>query len=720
MNIETLSTFPVADITVRYRRDIDSGRVSLDLFPTALASQIAERRTHLTADDPTALGHLPGEWDPPAYALDALAHVKIVGDAYTGGFGQGRTMRLSPSNDRFKFEKQDVATAGDKTTVVTVLASETGLVIEHRLSWHAGDLGVEVATAFVNGSQAPVTLELLTSFSLGGITPFHRADAPERLRVYRFRSVWSAEGRLDTQTVEQLHLEPSWSGHGIYSERFGQVGSMPVRGWFPFVAAEDIEAGVVWGAQLGWAGSWQMEVSRRDDLLALSGGLADREFGHWTKTVAPGETLVAPTATLSCVHGDLDDLTYRLTRLQHRAADTHPAIEAEMPIIFNEWCTTWGSPTHDRLLGIADKLSGSLTKFLVIDAGWYKQEGTDWGGAHGDWQPSPVLFPEGLKATADAIRAAGLIPGLWFEMETVGTASAAYQLTDLMLKRDGVPITVNGRRFWDLTDERAVAYLAERVIGLLDACNFGYLKVDYNETIGIGSDSANGEGEGLRLHIEGAHRFFELIRERLPDLLIENCSSGGHRLEPSMLARSAMSSFSDIHEGAEIPIVAANLHSLMLPRQSQIWAVLHHDDSDKRLVYSLAATFLGRMCLSGDVDQLDAAQWEIVHQAERLYALAAPTIKYGKSRRTGAMGPSWRHPRGVQIVTRVAENGQTALVVVHAFADAPGTFEAALPDGDWSIVGELTTGEPATVATTVLTGQIDGDFSARAVLLRRG
>ena len=84
---------------------------------------------------------------------------------------------------------------------------------------------------------------MLSSFSLGGITPYATDDAPERLTVHRFRSTWSAEGRLDSRTVEQLQLERSWIGHGIACERFGQVGSMPVRGFFPFVAVEDTPPG---------------------------------------------------------------------------------------------------------------------------------------------------------------------------------------------------------------------------------------------------------------------------------------------------------------------------------------------------------------------------------------------------------------------------------------------------------------------------------------------
>lgn len=707
-----LSTFTLGDLTICYRHDEASGAVGLDLFPTALQERLAVRReTLLEAPE----DQLPGIPNGRAWKVDPLVHLKIVGDRAGGGFSQGRTMRSAPSIERFEFDSQHEKREGDQTTVVTVLKSEEGFRLEHRLSWYDGDAAVQIETRFINGSPHPVTLEMLSSFSLGGLTPFARDDAPGRLQVHRFRSHWSAEGRLETRSIEELHLERSWSGSGAYSERFGQVGSMPVRGWFPFVALEDTQAGVTWGAQLAWAGSWQMEIFRQHDPVCLSGGLADREFGHWMKTLAAGEVLVAPPAVLSCAHGDLDELCDRLTAVQQRAADSHPAIEHELPIIFNEWCTTWGDPSHERVSGIAKKLHGSPVKYLVIDAGWYKGDVGAWFNAQGDWIPSVKLFPQGLKATADAIREQGLIPGLWFEMETVGPNSVAFSLVDHLLKRDGIPVTVGDRRFWDLNDSFAVDYLAERVIGLLKECNFGYLKVDYNETIGLGCEGGS-LGEGLRRQIGGVYRLFERIRRELPDLVIENCSSGGHRLEPSMMGRTAMSSFSDAHETAEIPIVAAQLHRLMLPRQSQIWAVLKADDSNQRLLYSLAATFLGRMCLSGDVDHLSDEQWQIVHHAEELYGQVAPIIKNGKSRHFGKIGPSWRHPQGAQGVLRVADDGRSALLVAHAFAGAPAHLEVPLPAGDWRLESRLHDGA-CEIEPGLIRCHFEGDFSGQVVLL---
>ncbi|HEY5893297.1 MAG TPA: glycoside hydrolase family 36 protein [Chthoniobacterales bacterium] len=710
-----LSSFPCSDLLLRYPHDPGTGRVGFEIIPAALANKVQPRRDGLAGLP--YIDAQPGAGNPPAFVVDSLAQVKILGDAYSPGFAQGHTMRSSPSVESFVFGDQEVIREGERTEVVTSLRHPGGYRLVHRAAWWEGDAAVGISTAFHNDSEATVTLEMLSSFSLGGLSPFDSADSSGRLIVHRFRSGWSAEGRLESRSIEELHLERSWQGGALFSERFGQIGSMPVRKWFPFAAVEDTAAGVTWGVQLAWAGSWQIEISRQHDDVWLSGGLADREFGHWKKTLQPGESLVSPPATLSCVQGGLDELCDRLTAVQHRAADRHPAVEHDLPIIFNEWCTTWGDPRHDRLAAIARRLQGSEARYLVIDAGWYKQGGASWEYGHGDWIPNAELFPHGLEGTAAAIREAGFIPGLWFEMETCGRDSTGFSLVDRLLQRDGRPLTVRGRRFWNLNDPEVIAFLTRRVIDVLERGNFGYLKVDYNETMGLGSDHPDGLGEGLRQQIEGIYRFFDLIRRRLPGLVLENCASGGHRLEPSMLERTAMSSFSDAHELPEIPIIAANLHLLLLPRQSQIWAVLHSADSEQRLVYSLAATFLGRMCLSGEIDRLDSRQLDLVRQAERLYRQTAPIIKHGTSRRVGAWGPSWRHPRGWQAVVRQAADQQWLLVVVHAFESSPAQIHAPLPAGSWRIAGAL--GNPVQVADGSLVCPGIADFSARVAVLRR-
>lgn len=261
-----------------------------------------------------------------------------------------------------------------------------------------------------------------------------------------------------------------------------------------------------------------------------------------------------------------------------------------------------------------------------------------------------------------------------------------------LLHRDGYPLQTCARRFLDMRKLSVWKYLEERVIDQLEKSGFGYLKVDYNDNIGIGCDGAESLGEGLRQNMEASQNFFRKMRERLPELVIENCSSGGHRLEPSMQELCSMASFSDAHEWKAIPVIAANVTRAILPAQSQIWAVLRKEDDEKRLYYSLSNTFLGRMCLSGDVYDLQEWQWEIVEAGIRFYKKCAPVIKDGRNFRQGPYVRSYNHLRGWQAVCRKGTETRQMLVTVHTFEEAPEVIEVMLPGEDgavWKISGEF-------------------------------
>jgi alpha-galactosidase len=724
MAITTYARHQLGDTVALYLLNDGNQRMGLVLFPAAKQHELVTRRETLSAESEIRVMPDSG-WRPGAWGVDSLVQIKLVGDVYSGGFSGGRTMRNSGSLDSLRFKTQRVEQNGTDTVVISEFEGRDGLVVEHRLRHTIGQQAFSITTSASNRGATTKTLEYLSSASLMGITPFASDDAAGRLRVHRLRTSWSNEGRLETRSVEALDLERSWIGHGVRAERFGQVGSMPVKGWHPFAAVEDTEAGVTWALQVCWGGSWQIELYRQDDTLALSGGQADREFGHWMKQLEPGATFQGPECRVTAVAGGLDEACDRLTAMMVPALAASPAVEAELPIVFNEYCTTWGDPAHEKLLTIADRLRGTPVRYLVIDAGWYKEEGVNWGCGHGDWKPSRILFPEGLKATADAIRTRGLIPGLWFEMETVGWDSKARQDPGLLLHRDGVPMCVGGRFFLDLRKPEVQDRLARLVIGQLRDYGFGYMKVDYNDTIGLGCDGAESQGEGLRQVIEGAYRFWRRIRAELPELVLEMCASGGHRLEPSLLALADMGSFSDAHETREIPIIAANLQRVMPPRQSQIWAVLHPQDDMRRLRYSLTATFLGRMCLSGDIVGLSAPQWALVQEAMQLYRSAAPIIAAGTSRRCGTHDGSavagLRHPSGWQGVLRIADNGRHALAVVHSFGPAlPAQASLALPGSGWKITGLLAEAAATPqVDGNVLTIPVPGPWTGTVVLLAK-
>jgi len=679
-NDTPLTDFSLGDFVARYRIDPQTKRVTFELLPASLLSAVVTPR--VSVDTPAAHTGQSSKWPSvPARKADSLVQVKLRGDGGAAGFAMGRTLRNGLTVDSLVFDRQEVATSPEGAICIQTFLKGPGFTAVHRLDWAEGDLGVIVATSLQNTSHEPITVEMLSSFNLNNLTPFARDDAPGRLRAHRFRSCWSSEGRHETQLLEDLHLERSWAGYSHQSERFGQVGTQPVRGWFPFVGLEDTDYGVLWGARLAWAGSWQMELYRRHDDVNLSGGLADREFGHWWKTLQPEETLTTPEAHLAVALGDIDDLCHRLTSLQNKALVGLPESEAELPILFNEWCSSWGNPTHDYIVETGRHLADSEVEILVIDDGWAVRPGSEFQ-RNGDWLVNHKVFPDGLGATTAALKEVGLRTGLWFEFEVCNPGSKAYdELTHLQLVSDGLPLTVWPRRFWDLQNPETVAYLDEKVLNRLRDDGFSYLKVDYNDTIGIGCDGFESPGEGLRQHVLAVQAYFRRLREQIPGLLIENCSSGGHRLEPSMMALCAMGSFSDAHETLEIPLIGANLHRHILPRQNQVWAVLNPADSRQRLIYSIAATFLGRMCLSGDVKDLPTESWDLACEAQRLYRQCVPVIRDGRSRIYRNMGPSLRYPTGWQGVVRESADGSFCLVIAHTFAqpDGPEALELPLP-----------------------------------------
>lgn len=696
-----LKEYVFGDMVARYSLD-EQMHVGLTLYPQELP--------------------LPEKLNKKA-KLDSMVQVKLTGDIYNGGYASGNTLRNGESVDLLTLEGQREERTGDVHTVVTSLADHRGHQVTHCLRWVEGAPYLELWNEFTNKSEGPAMLEMLSSFSLDGVSPYLEGDGHNKVMVHRLLSHWSQEGALQSQSMEELQLDTSWTMEAVRCERFGQVGSLPVNHYFPFVALEDKENHVFWAAQLALGASWQMEVYRLDENIAVSGGLADREFGHWMKKVEPGERFETPKAILTvCRTKSLDVMTARLTQAGQAPADTGPAVEQELPIVFNEYCTTWGCPSHENITGILKTIKDKGFTYFVIDCGWYKAPGIPWDISMGDYQPSKEMFPDGLEKTVQAIRDAGMKPGIWFEIENVGKASAAYQMEEHLLKLDGKTLTTTRRRFWDMNDPWVEEYLTEHVIGLLKRYGFEYMKVDYNDTIGMGCDGCESIGEGLRKNVEASYAFFEKVKREVPGIVLENCASGGHRLEPRFMAATSMASFSDAHECEEIPIIAANLHRAILPRQSQIWAVIRQDDSLKRIAYSIVNTFLGRMCLSGDVTKLSEAQWAVIDGGMAFYRSIAPVVKHGQSYRFGTKIDSIRHPEGWQAVVRVGTDEDSAYVTLHLFDGAlPQCVEIQLPDNCPETIAKVysDTAENVTIENHVLRYIPKDNKKALAVRLSR-
>ncbi len=576
--------------------------------------------------------------------MDFYTEWRLEGDEYSGGFLNGISLSGSESvNGMTEIKKCDNK---------TVFEGKNGHIIE---CFHEEKNGVVFTkSVFKNKTDLPARLELISSFAIKGIN----AD-----KIHRATSFWAAEGKLLSQKLTDLNMETSWAKHGIRIEKFSQIGSMPVRKWFPFLVLENSRTSEFIGIQLYIGSSWQIEILNKTGEIYVHGGLADNDCAHWFKDVLPDEEFESPKAAIA-MGSSLEEVCDKLVKAQEpRISET----DKDMPVVFNEYCTTWGNPTLENIEKTANKLEGTGVRYLVIDSGWYKKEVGDWFSLTGDWIPSKKLFPNGIKEVADIIKAHGMIPGLWFEFETLGHLAEGWNDTGHILTKNGYPITSGGRRFWDMRQKWVWNYLDERVIGLLRDAGFGYLKIDYNENIGVGADGAESLGEGLRQTVDASRKYFEHIGNELPELVIENCSSGGHRLEPSFMETASQASFSDAHECNSIPLIAANMHRLIRPEQSQIWAVLRADADINRINYLLCAAFLGRLCLSGEIFDLSDEKWQRALDAIELYGRVKHIIKNGFTSVIRATAEDYSSPEGYQAVLREYKN--EALLIVHTFKD---------------------------------------------------
>lgn len=670
MNAYTIKEYALSNTTVRYIIMHDAKKVFLQLVPAAADTP---------PDDTYVSTQKEGQFsDCYDWFAGALCHLHLSHHTlppYSNSFKFGQAY------DDMYFKSQERIDGGGKTTIQTVIGSDEGYEVVHRLTSYAGEGGFEVTCTFVNNTGRPVRLEMLSSVSIDGLSPYCTDDGSEDLAVHMFRSGWATEGKHICRSLPALNMEKAW-GSNFPSIKIGSQGSRPTCDFFPYAAVEDTARGVLWGIQLAHNATWQIELSRHGKGLSLSGGLGDSAYGSWFKDVENGGSFTAPTAYAAAVCGDISDLSDVFIKMRDRDIEKYG--ENGMGIIFNEWCTTWGSPSHEGNLRIAEKLKHSKTKYFVMDAGWYD-------GTIGDWEYKKDAFPNGLKAYTGQLRAMGLIPGIWMEFECTGKGAKYFgpEYDDLHLKHNGSVIvgTVNKSRlesFWDFRNPEAVALLRRQVIGFLKENGFGYLKVDYNANIGIGCDGAESPGEGLRQHLAAVRDFFQEIKREIPDIIIENCASGGMRLEPSMMAVTAMSSFSDAHECFEFPIIAANLHYLIPPCQSQVWNVLKPEFDQNRFAYTISAGFLGRMCWSGDIAGLSDAQMEELYAAEKMYEEVSGIIRHGKSviYRTEDL-INFRAPKGTQAVIRYSDDSSRALLVYHCFEN-PARLTVPL-SGEWAV-----------------------------------
>ena len=600
----------------------------------------------------------------PYCEIEPMVQVARVGDSVRRDFSEGVTLFNSQTAFSFRAYDQQVIRTDFEVQIVTYLKTPDDLYAKHFVVQKNGYKCIEVYLELEN-KGADTKLNLAATFALSCLTPFENENNPERVILHRMHSNWSGEGWLESSPVSDYNFEDSWSSLGVRVQRVGALGSMPARGYIPFMAVEDDKNGVTWAVQMEAPGSWQIEAIYRYNAINLVGGQADYNYGHWRKTLKTGEVFKTNKALITVVDGNLTKACANLTKY-HDNYYCIPESEESLPIIYNEYLYSWGNPTMQNILPQISFAKDLGASYFVLDAGWFSSNNCD---CLGDWNCVKEKFPNDLIEFSDKLKEEGFVlGGVWYEFESV-TSNSELSLNrkDLLLTSDGILIDHFGREFLDFRKDEVIDYLTEKVIDNLNRNNLKYIKVDYNDNVGIGVDGAESPGEGLRQHMQRVVEFFKKLRAGVPGLVLEVCSSGGMRHDLLFSTLGSMVSFSDAHENVDGAVVAINLQRIMQPKTMQIWASYLPEHDDDEVYFTTIKAMLGRICISGHLENIKPEALNIIKAGLDYYQGLKGVIKAGENILIDTNEiKSLYHPKGICRLVRASESGDK--LVCYAFA----------------------------------------------------
>ncbi|MGV2794640.1 alpha-galactosidase, partial [Clostridium perfringens] len=154
--------------------------------------------------------------------------------------------------------------------------------------------------------------------------------------------------------------------------------------------------------------------------------------------------------------------------------------------------------------------------------------------------------------------------------------------------RHGKRVKDRSRYQLDYRNPAVRAHATEVIRRLVEDYGVGYIKMDYNINAGIGTEAgADSVGDGLLQHNRAYLEWLDGIFARYPDLVIENCSSGGMRMDYAMLSRHSIQSTSDQEDYVNYAAIAAASPSALTPEQSAIWSYPLREGDDEEVVFNM-------------------------------------------------------------------------------------------------------------------------------------
>ena len=286
---------------------------------------------------------------------------------------------------------------------------------------------------------------------------------------------------------------------------------------------------------VGWTGQWLASLRQ-----TMQGVRFRAKQAFFRAALEPQEEVRSPLVSLTFYENDnpLKGFnSFRQMQLDCLYPETMQPMRGYM--LANEFNTQ----TCDELIETVrttDPAILSATDYFWMDAGWYTYQ-KDWYDGVGNWTPDEKRFPNSLRPLSDAIQKSGSQFLLWYEPERVRAGTILAQEGE---KHNGWIIQNGDNRMWNLANDDACAYLTAYITSSLLENGVGVYRQDFNFDPLLYWKQADRAFYGGRTgicenhYVTNLYRYLDTLCDRVDGLLIDNCASGGRRIDLEMCRRS--------------------------------------------------------------------------------------------------------------------------------------------------------------------------------------
>lgn len=513
----------------------------------------------------------------------------------------------------------------------------SGVCVRSYLQFYDGLPILRCFHRVTNQGHDKQTLTYISTFNYEGIEKEGSAPRDDKMEIWFAHNSWQRELNWKRHRFADFGMEqvqPADIQRSSNMLRLSNTGNWSAKEYLPmgYLQNNDTHTGLFW--QIEHNGSWHWEIGDQNGHMYLALGGPNELYSHWFKELEPGESFETVPAAIGVTASGFDDAMGALTRYRRRIRRPNADNES-LPIIFNDYMNClWGHPTAEEEFPLVDAAAAAGCEYFCIDAGWYADG--DWWDSVGEWKESRVRFPGGVREITDYIRLRGMIPGVWLEPEVMGIHCpiASKVPDDWFFVRHGKRIYDRSRFQLDYRNPAVRAHMDEVVDRLVADYGVGYIKMDYNIEPGTGTELyTDSTGDALLEHERAYLKWLDGLWSRHPELIIENCSSGGLRMDYAMLSRCSIQSTSDQDDYLKYAVIAANAPTGVTPEQAAVWTYpmnhgeeLSPDQLREETIFNMVNAMLLRVHQSGQLAKLDEERRTLVTEALTVYKELRPFI----------------------------------------------------------------------------------------------